>query len=152
MKTHRLNRVPSLVRIFAAGALVSAAAAMAFVAVKTSAPTSPAKISMSRFRALQEALETSLGATRSGEPDPSAKGADVSKKISKIHNGRAQQRYDDQAYPATYIQPAQQQNALNAANAIGKLPGGKQSQPKTDLLAQTIAPKDDTPRRPYRCQ
>jgi len=109
------------VRIFAAGALVSAAAAMAFVAVKTSTPTSHAKISMSAFRARQEALETSLGATRSGEPDPSAKGADVSKKISKIHNGRAQQRYDDQAYPMEFIDSAQQINAANAAGQIASV-------------------------------
>ncbi len=76
---------------------------------------------MSRFRALQEALETSLGATRSGEPDPSAKGADVSKKISKIHNGRAQQRYDDQAYPMEFIDSAQQINAANAAGQIASV-------------------------------
>src|SRR5438477_1709062 len=121
MKTHRLNRVPSLVRIFAAGTLFIAAAATAFVAVKTSTPTSHAKISMSAFRARQEALETSLGATRSGEPDPSAKGADVSKKISKIHNGRAQQRYDDQAYPMEFIDSAQQIIAANAASSIASL-------------------------------
>src|SRR5437868_2824451 len=76
---------------------------------------------MSAFRARQEALETSLGATRSGEPDPSAKGADVSKKISKIHNGRAQQRYDDQAYPMEFIDSAQQIIAANAASSIASL-------------------------------
>ena len=42
-------------------------------------------------------------------------------------NDAAQAMYDDQAYPAQYILPAQQQNALNAANAIKRLPGGKQS-------------------------
>jgi len=35
MKTHRLNRLPSLLRIFTAGAFVSAAAAVAFVALST---------------------------------------------------------------------------------------------------------------------
>jgi len=76
---------------------------------------------MGAFRARLEALETSLGATRSGEPDPSAKGADVSKKISKIHNGRAQQRYDDQAYPMEFIDSAQQIIAANAASSIASL-------------------------------
>jgi hypothetical protein len=121
MKTHRLNRVPSLVRFVAAGALVSAAAAMAFVAAKTSAPTSPAKISMSRFRALQEALETSLGATRSGEPDPSNPRTKISEAIKKLHNGRAQQLYSDQAYPREFIDSAQQITAANAAGQIASL-------------------------------
>src|ERR1700757_699280 len=104
MKTHRLNRLPSFLRIFTAGALVSAAAAMAFVAVKTSTSTGHAKISMSRFSTLHgEALETSLGATRSGEPDPSL----------RIHNGRSQQAYDDRAYPRKWIDAAQQITAAN---------------------------------------
>ena len=100
-----------------AGALFIAAGAIAVVAVKTSTSTShatsttQAKISMSHFRALQEALETSLGATRSGEPDPSL----------RIHNGRAQQAYDDRAYPRKWIEAAQQVTAANAANAIAAL-------------------------------
>src|SRR5215472_12450755 len=121
MKSHHVNRLPSLLRIFTAGALVSAAVAMAFVAVKTSTSTSHAKMSMDAFRARQEALETSLGATRSGEPDPSAKGADVSKKIWKLHNGRAQQLYDDRAYPSQFIESAQQITAANAASANASL-------------------------------
>ena len=112
MKTHRLNRLPSLLRIFAAGALVSAAAAMAFVAVKPSTSTGHAKISMSRFSTLHgEALETSLGATRSGEPDPSL----------RIHNGRSQQAYDDRAYPRKWIDAAQQITAANAAKQVASL-------------------------------
>jgi hypothetical protein len=118
MKTHRLNRLPSLLRIFTAGALVSAAAAMAFVAVKTSTPTSHAKISMSAFRARQEALETSLGATRSGEPEAGTK---ISEAIKKIHNGRAQQLYDDRAYPREFIESAQQITAANAAKQVASL-------------------------------
>jgi hypothetical protein len=94
---------------------------MAFVAAKTSTSSNHAKVSMGAFRARQEALETSLGATRSGEPDPSAKGAELSKKISKIHNGRAQQRYDDQAYPMEFIDSAQQIIAANAASSIASL-------------------------------
>jgi hypothetical protein len=117
MKTHPLNRLPSLLRIFAAGALVSAAAAMAFVTIKTSTSTSHAtstsqvKRSMSAFRALhQDAFETSLGATRSGEPES-----------TRIHNGRAQQAYDDRAYPRKWIEAAQQITAANAAGAIAAL-------------------------------
>ena len=118
MKTHRLNRLPSLLRIFTAGALVTAAAAMAFVAVKTSTSTNHAKLSMGRFRALQEALETSLGMTRSGEPEAGTK---ISGAINKLHNGRAQQLYDDRAYPRQFIESAQQINAANAASTIAGL-------------------------------
>src|SRR6266403_1262476 len=115
MKTHRLNRVPSLVRIFAAGALVSAAAAMAFVAAKTSTSTSHAKPSLSDLRVLhrRDAFETSQGGlnrSRSGEPESSA-----------IHNGRAQEHYDNRAYPRKWIDAAQQVAAANAANAIAAL-------------------------------
>src|SRR5438477_1591984 len=100
-----------------AGALFIAAGAIAFVAGKTSTSTnhatstSQAKISMSHFRALQEALETSLGATRSGEPEGS----------KKIHNGRAQQLYDDQAYPRKWVEAAQQITAANAAQQIASM-------------------------------
>ena len=99
------------------GALFIAAGAIAFVAAKTSkstshaTSTSQAKISMSHFRALQEALETSLGATRSGEPEGS----------KKIHNGRAQQLYDDQAYPRKWVEAAQQITAANAAKQVASL-------------------------------
>jgi hypothetical protein len=135
MKSNRpfnRNRLASHLRIAGAVTLLSAAAAMAFVAAKTStstshvASTSRAKISMNAFRARHgDVFETSLGATRSGEPDPSAKGADVSKKISeaikKIHNGHAQQLYSDQAYPSEFIEPAQQIAAANAAQQIASL-------------------------------
>src|SRR5215472_18920654 len=99
------------------GALFIAAGVIAVVAVKTSTTTShatstsQAMISMSHFRALQEALETSLGATRSGEPEGS----------KKIHNGRAQQLYDDQAYPRKWVEAAQQITAANAAKQIASL-------------------------------
>jgi hypothetical protein len=66
---------------------------------------------MSAFRARQERLETSLGATRSGEPEGS----------KKIHNGRAQQVYDDQAYPRKWVEAAQQISAANAAKQIASL-------------------------------
>jgi hypothetical protein len=114
MKTHRVSRLPSLLRIFAAGALVSAAAAMAFVAAKTSTSAGHAKPSLSDLRVLhrRDAFETSQGInrSRSGEPESSA-----------IHNGRAQEHYDNRAYPRKWIDAAQQVAAANAANAIAAL-------------------------------
>jgi hypothetical protein len=91
---------------------MSAAAAMAFVAVKTSTSTSHAKISMSRFRALhQDEFETSLGnVPQSGEPEG-----------SRIHNGRAQEAYDNRAYPRKWIGADQQLAAANAANTVAAL-------------------------------
>ena len=83
MKTSRgftqPNRIPSFLRFGSGLTLIAAAAAMAFVAVNPSGPLSSAKkstsadhakISMDAFRGRLEALETSLGATRSGEPAP----------------------------------------------------------------------------------
>src|SRR5213083_2638636 len=114
MKTHRLNRVPSLVRIFAAGALVSAAAAMAFVAAKTSTSAGHAKPSLSDLRVLhrRDAFETSQGLNRSRNGEPESSG---------IHNVRAQEHYDNRAYPRKWIDAAQQVAAANAANAIAAL-------------------------------
>src|SRR5205823_1098223 len=113
MKTHRLNRLPSLLRIAGAVTLMSAAAAMAFVAAKQSA--SHAKPSLSDLRVLhrRDAFETSQGGlnrSRSGEPES-----------SRIHNGRAQEHYDNRAYPRKWIDAAQQVAAANAANAIAAL-------------------------------
>src|SRR5438876_5923140 len=106
------NYFLSQVRIATAVTLISAAAAMAFVAAKTSTSTGHAKISMSRFRALhQDPFETLAGVGRSGEPESS----------KKIHDGRAQQAYDDRAYPKKFIEAAQQITAANAANAIAAL-------------------------------
>src|SRR5438128_1035254 len=98
-------------RIAVAGALFIAAAAMAFVAAKTS--TSHAKPSVSHFRTLhRDAFETSLGQLSvSGEPES-----------IRIHNGRAQEAYDNRAYPKTSIGHAQQVAAANAANTIASLP------------------------------
>src|SRR5438552_1940392 len=112
MKTHRLNRLPSLLRIFTAGMLVSAAAAMAFVAAKTSASASHAKPSVSHLNMLRrDLLETSLtGLTKSGEPES-----------TRIHNGRAQEAYDNRAYPKKWIAAEQQRAAADAANSIANL-------------------------------
>jgi hypothetical protein len=76
---------------------------------------------MDAFRARHEALETSLGATRSGEPDPSNPSTKISETIKKLHNGRAQQLYDDRAYPREFIDSAQQITAANAAGQIASL-------------------------------
>src|SRR5438552_1342238 len=122
MKTHRVSRLPLLLRIFTGCALVSAAAAMAIVAVKTSTSASHARTSVNHSNMLRRDLfETSLGVTRSGEPDPSL----------RIHNGRAQQAYDDRAYPRKFIESAQQVTAANAAKQIASL---------TPLLAGPWAP------------
>jgi hypothetical protein len=121
-----------------AGALFIAAGAIAFVAEKTS--TSQAKVSMSRFRALhQDAFETSLGVTRSGEPDPSL----------RIHNGRAQQAYDDRAYPRKWIEAAQQVTAANAAGAIAALTpaitGPWQAVGPSGVAADALVASESTP-------
>src|SRR5437762_695065 len=114
MKTpRRFNRnhlFPHL-RIAGAVTLMSAAAAMAFVAAKPSA--SHAKPSVSDLRAFhrRDMLETSHGGlSRSREPES-----------SRIHNGRAQEHYDNRAYPKKWIDSAQQVAAANAANAIAAL-------------------------------
>jgi hypothetical protein len=110
---NRQNRLPSLLRIFTAGALVSAAAAMAFVAARTPISASHAKPSLSDLRALhqRDRFETSQGALRRGGES----------EASPVHNGRAQEHYDNRAYPRKWIDAAQQVAAANAANAIAAL-------------------------------
>src|SRR5438874_2689561 len=115
MKTPRWfnrNRLSSHLRIAGAVTLMSAAAAMAFVAAKPSA--SHAKPSLSDLRVLhrRDAFETSQGLnrSRSGEPESTA-----------IHNGRAQEHYDNRAYPKKWIDAAQQVAAANAAKTITAL-------------------------------
>ena len=46
---------------------------------------------------------------------------------SEKTDGPAQEAYDNLAYPAASIAAAQQQAALYAANALGRLPGGKKT-------------------------
>jgi hypothetical protein len=93
--------------------LISAAAAMTFVAAKTSTSPSHAKTSVSQFKRLgRDSFETRLGGlSLSGEPES-----------TRIHNGRAQEAYDNRAYPKKWIGAAQQLTAANAANAIANLP------------------------------
>lgn len=60
----------------------------------------------------RDAFRTALGkVSNGGEPESI--------------DGAAQEAYDNRAYPAASIAAAQQVAAANAANAIGKLPGGK---------------------------
>jgi hypothetical protein len=134
------TRFTSIVRTAAAVTLFSVAAAMAFVAVKTSTSANQAKALMSHFRALhQDAFETSLGATRSGEPDASL----------RIHNGRDQQAYDDRAYPMKWIESAQQINAANAANTIAGLtpllPGSWTALGPSGVSADALVASESTP-------
>jgi hypothetical protein len=113
MKTPRWftrNRLSSHLRVATAVTLISAAAAMAFVAAKTS--PSHAKISTSHLRPRHgDMFETSLGKlSQSGEPE-----------ASRIHNGRAQEAYDNRAYPRKWIGADQQVAAANAANTLASL-------------------------------
>src|SRR5437762_586359 len=123
------NRLLSHLRIGSAVILISAAAAMAFVAVNPSDPSLIGTTSGSNQPKLQrsgalpialanhlrerhgDVFETSLGKlSQSGEPES-----------TRIHNGRAQEAYDNRAYPKKSIAAAQQVAAANAANTIAAL-------------------------------
>jgi hypothetical protein len=104
-------------RIAVAGTLLSAALAMAFVAAKTSGPLLSGKsdrAKLVRSEAAKRHFETVLGRAEESGQTPGL-------------NGAAQEKYDNQAYPATSIQDAQVQAAANAAKNLGKLPGGKKT-------------------------
>jgi len=119
------NRFASHLRIAGAVTLLSAAAAMALVAVNPSgnllSGKSKAKVENKvaakpvLLNGIPNRLRTLFGSPvqNEGEAGPMDEAAAA--------------MYDDQAYPATYILPAQQQAALNAATAINKLPGGKRT-------------------------
>ena len=118
------NRLLSHLRIAGAVTLLSAAAAMAFVAVSPSGPLREktdgkveAKLAAKSLRSnvFGRHLQTLLGPAH--EKDAEHNPAD----------GASQAIYDDKAYPAKHIQPAQQRNALMAANTIRRSPGGKKS-------------------------
>jgi hypothetical protein len=144
MKTRWLNRnrLTSIVRIATTGAFVTAAAALAFVAANPSgeflSARSKAKVAA---KSVSPSAATSRFRTLLGNPNQKDGEAGP-------NNEAAQAIYDDQAYPATYIQAAQQQNALNAANAIGRLPGGKRSnwQPlgPTGVLASALVASESS--------
>ena len=61
----------------------------------------------------RDAFRTSLGKTAGGEP--------------LSIDGPEQEAYDNRAYPAVHIATAEQLAAANAAQAIGKFPGGKKT-------------------------
>jgi hypothetical protein len=124
------NRFQSNLRIATVIALMSGASALAFVAVNPSSVSLSGKsdrksesklggktaLPIALLNHLRErhgdAFETSLGKlSQSGEPEASGK-----------HNGRAQEAYDNRAYPKKWIEAAQQLTAANAANAIADLP------------------------------
>src|SRR5207249_1266161 len=121
MKTPRWftrNHLSSHLRIATAVTLTSAAAALAFVAANNSSPSlsgksarkSEAKIAKLEMRsvrnkALANHFKTLIGRNKSsGEASPI--------------DGLAQEAYDNRAYPAKWIAPAQRKNARAAANAI----------------------------------
>jgi hypothetical protein len=125
MKTPRSfshsNSVRSYLRITIAGSLAIAGMALAFVATdptayslfgKSDGKTKPKLASNAvRSRILTGPFETLLSGE--GGEGPA--------------DGKAQEDYDNRAYPATSIAAAQQQAAANAAKAVGKLPGGKKN-------------------------
>jgi hypothetical protein len=113
------------VRFAIAGALLFAAAGMAFVATNSSGPfalsksnnAGKTKLAMrnAHSRAFADHFKTLLGpATENGAERNPLEGA-------------AQEAYDNQAYPAKSIAVAQRVAALNSAKAIARLPGGKQT-------------------------
>ncbi len=123
------NRALSFLRFGSGVILISAAAAMAFVAVNPTGPLLVGKTNGSNQPKLQRSgalpialanhlrelhgdlFETSLGKlSQSGEPEASGK-----------RNGRAQEAYDNRAYPKKWIEAAQQITSANAANAIAAL-------------------------------
>jgi len=109
MKSNRSfsrNRILSCLRIATAGTLISAAAAMAFVAGKTSTGSKEQTSSFkSHLLAMGDRGETLLG-KNSGSGEASS------------IDGPAQEAYDNRAYPSKSIGSAQQHGALTAANAI----------------------------------
>jgi hypothetical protein len=144
MKTPRWftrNRFSSHLRIATAVTLTSAAAAMAFVAVKSSSPSSPSLVEklgakraakleakFGRNKALADHFKTLLGrAESSGEG-------------SRL-DGAAQEAYDNRAYPAKWIGAAEQRAAQAAAKAIRK--SGKPS--SSTLLSPLISQAPLTP-------
>jgi hypothetical protein len=156
MKTHRPNRLPSILRIFTAGALVSAAAAMAFVAVKSSSPSVAPKSSSPslmaklggkraaeleakfvRNKAFADHFKTLLGRTKS-----SGEGSRL--------DGPAQEAYDNRAYPAQWIAPTQRRAAWAAANALrhtGRPSSSPLSSPLTPLVP--LPPPPPFPNTPW---
>jgi len=108
------TRLLSQLRIATAVLLISAAAAMAFVAAKPSSPSLLAKsdrkgeaklAKYARSPAFANHLQTLLG-----REDSSGEGSRL--------NGYAQEMYDNTAYPRTHITPERQRGAALAADTL----------------------------------
>src|SRR5262249_8125367 len=146
MKTHRLNRLLLLLRIFTAGALVSAAAATAFVALKPSSPSLAAKsdgkataklgAKFARSPAFARHFQTLMGRDSSGE-------------ASRL-DGFAQQLYDDTAYPNPFIGEKERRGARNAAKKLSTQaplipdPAGWQSRGPDGVNASALVVNEST--------
>ena len=117
----RSNSALSHVRIAIASALVITAAGMAFVAAKSSSPTLLGK-------------SNGKGEARQGTrfAHPAAFNSHL-RTILDIGNGEgpfdgaSQEAYDNRAYPKRWIDAPTAQAAANAADAVGKRPGGKKA-------------------------
>ena len=118
-RSFRKNRFFSTFRFAFAGALLFAAAGMAFVATNSSGPLAvgksnnagKAKLDMriARSRAFSDHLKTLLGPAQENGAERNPL------------EGAAQEAYDNQAYPAKSIAAAQRTAAWNSAAAIGRL-------------------------------
>jgi hypothetical protein len=125
------SRLASQLRIASAVTLMSTAAATAFVATKSSSPSVVAKSDgkaeaklearFARNKAFADHFKTLLGRAKS-----SGEGSRI--------DGAAQEAYDNRAYPATSIRPAQQRAARAAADAILK----KAANPISSLLSSPL--------------
>src|SRR6476660_9415089 len=119
------SRFFSTFRLAIAGALLFAAAGMAFVATNSSGTLAvgksnnagKAKLDMrvAHSRAFGDHLKTLLGPAQENGAERNPL------------EGAAQEAYDNQAYPAKSIAVAQRAAALNSAKAIARLPGGKKN-------------------------
>src|SRR4029453_7510867 len=127
------NRLASHLRIASVVTLMSAAAAMAFVAVKSSSPSLAAKpdgkgaakleAKFVRNKAFADHFKTLLGRAKS-----SGDGWRI--------DGPAQEAYDNRAYPSKWIGANEQRAARAAANAIRK----KAANPISSLLSSPLLP------------
>ena len=117
---HWRSRLSSHLRIATAVMLTSAAAAMAFVAVKSSSPSSPSPVAKSDGKGASK-LEAKFGRNKAfadhfktllGRAESSGEGSRL--------DGAAQEAYDNRAYPAKWIGAAEQRAAHAAAKAIRK--------------------------------
>jgi hypothetical protein len=113
----RSTPVLSALRIAIAGTLVLTAGGMAFIAAKTAGPALLGK------------------SDRTGEVNAAARHPHFQTLFAHIANGgeagaidsKAQEDYDNRAYPNTSIDAATANAAAAAASAVGKLPGGKKT-------------------------